>query len=230
MSSPVLHRTRSFAKDAAQLIVEAARAALEQRGLFRLGLAGGNTPKIVHQELVQIGATLPWDKVLITFGDERCVPPDHPDSNYRMARESLLTQVPIAEKNVFRIRGEIDPAIAAAECEEQLDAVALNQGESIYTHDLLLLGMGEDGHTASLFPSSPALDESVRRVIPTIGPKPPPQRITFTYPLINASRSILFLVNDPTKEPVVEAVLRGEFPAGKVRPSHGQVTWLLGER
>jgi 6-phosphogluconolactonase len=230
MSSPVIHRTPFFAKVAAQLIVDAARSALSERGVFRLGLAGGNTPKIVHQELVRIGVDLPWDKVVITFGDERCVPPDHADSNYRMGRESLLDHVPVLESNVLRIRGELDPALAASECEEQLNRLAQQRGESIYSHDLLMLGLGEDGHTASLFPGSPALDESSRMVIPTLGPKPPPQRITFTYPLLNASRAVLFLVNDPAKEPVVQAVLQGEFPAGRVRPVHGTVSWVLGER
>jgi 6-phosphogluconolactonase len=229
MNSPTLHRTRSFASDAAQWILKSAKEAVAARGLFRLGLAGGNTPKAVYQQLAQLGDALPWERLQITFGDERCVPPDHADSNFRMARESLLSQVPIPEGNIFRIRGEIDPAQAAAEYAQRLAAVATRMGEPTYRHDLLLLGLGEDGHTASLFPGSPALEESEQTVIPTVGPKPPPQRITFTYHLINASRLIVFLVNDPAKEPVVQAVLRGEHPAGKVHPNDGQVSWVLGE-
>jgi 6-phosphogluconolactonase len=130
--------------------------------------------------------------------------------------------------NVFQIQGEIDPNEAATQCEAQLAAVAKRMGESIYRHDLLLLGLGEDGHTASLFPGSPALEETQRLVIPTTGPKPPPQRITFTYPLLNASRKVAFLLNDPKKEPVLEAALRGEFPSGKVRPTDGEVIWVVG--
>jgi 6-phosphogluconolactonase len=146
-----------------------------------------------------------------------------------MASESLLALVPIPEGNVFRIRGEIDPEAAAQDCESRLRAVAGRMGEPIYAHDLMLLGMGPDGHTASLFPGSDALDEKLRWVVPTIGPKPPPQRITFTVPLLNASRTVIFLVNDASKETMIQEVIRGEFPAGKVRPEIGQVIWLIGQ-
>jgi 6-phosphogluconolactonase len=146
-----------------------------------------------------------------------------------MAREALLGRVALREDNVFRIRGEIDPETAAREYEERLQAVASRFGESRYVHDVLLLGMGEDGHTASLFPGSPALDESVRSVVPATGPKPPPQRVSFTFPLINAARLVIFLVNDPGKQPVVDAALKGEYPSGRVRPSAGRVVWILGD-
>ena len=225
---PRVQRTTQFNLDAAQLIIETGREAIANNGLFRLGLAGGNTPRAVYEQLSAHSDALPWDRVQITFGDERCVPPEDANSNYRMAKESLLSRVPIPEGNVFRIKGELSPEVAASEYEAKLSAVATRFGERVYAHDLLLLGLGEDGHTASLFPDSAALEETVRLVVPNIGPKPPPQRITFTYPLINAARFVLFLLKDPAKEPVLQAALQGQFPSGEVRPEAGKVLWLVG--
>lgn len=224
-----VQRTSSFIADAVALIVEAGQQAIARSGLFRLGLAGGNTPRAVYAALAQQAHSLPWDRVQITFGDERCVPPDHADSNYRMAYEALLSHVPIPEGNIFRIKGETPHEQAALECESKLAAVASRFAEERYEHDLLLLGLGEDGHTASLFPDSPALEETTRNVIPTTGPKPPPQRITFTFPLINASKLIVFLLNDPKKEAVLQGALRGEYPSGRVSPKNGRIIWLVGE-
>jgi len=222
-------RAPDFANDAARFIAEAAYSAIAEGGVFRLGLSGGNTPRPVHEALAEIG-DLPWEKIQITFGDERCVSPDDADSNYRMARESLLDRVRIPAGNVFRIRGEIDPEAAAQEYEAQLSAFAARFGEARYRHDLLILGLGGDGHTASLFPGSPALEEMARNVIPATGPKPPPQRITMTFPLINASRHVVFLINDAGKQPVIDEILAGSSsrPAGRVRPVEGKLTWLLG--
>ncbi len=224
--TPTHLRTQDFAREAAQFILTHARAAISERGLFRLALSGGNTPRAVHAQLVELGGELPWNRVQITFGDERCVPPEHADSNFRMAKESLLDLVPIPPGNVFRIRGEIDPAVAAREYEEQLAAVAARFGEPRYVHDLLLLGLGEDGHTASLFPGSPALDEMTRNVIPAIGPKPPPQRITMTFPLLNAARHVAFLVTGTGKLALISEILAGStaYPAGHV--CAGAVTWI----
>jgi 6-phosphogluconolactonase len=215
-----------FANDAARFILDAGRAAIEARGFFKLGLAGGETPRTIHAAMAQLGGDFPWEKTQITFGDERCVPPDDKDSNYRMAHESLLSVVPIPEGNIFRMRGEIDPTAAASEYEAKLAAVATRCGEVRYVHDLLLLGMGPDGHTASLFPGSPALGETVRNVIPATGPKPPPQRLTMTFPLINASRCVAFLVKDEGKASVVSEVQADDprYPASRVKAA----TWLLG--
>lgn len=218
-----IHLT-DFAADAARFTLDAGHAAIAERGLFRLGLAGGDTPRAIYAAMA--GADFPWAKVQITFGDERCVPPDDKDSNYRMARESLLSAVPIPEGNVFRMRGEIDPATAAAEYEAKLAAVAARFGEPRYVHDALLLGLGPDGHTASLFPGSPALEESTHDVLPVIGSKPPPQRLTMTFPLINAARRVVFLVKDSGKAAVVAEVQAGDprHPASRVKSA----TWLLG--
>ena len=221
-------RPADFAAEAAQFILRHARAAIAERGLFRLALSGGNTPRAVHAQLARLGADLAWNRVQITFGDERCVPPEHADSNFRMARETLLDVVPIPAGNVFRIRGEIDSTTAAQEYEDKLAAVATRFGEPRYVHDLVLLGLGEDGHTASLFPGSPALDETVRSVIPATGPKPPPQRITMTFPLLNAARHVCFLVTGADKHALVEEITSGStaYPAGRVHAA--AVTWIVG--
>jgi len=226
--SKILH-SQNFAADAARLILEHARSAIAGRGLFRLGLTGGRSPAAVNAALVATAGDLPWSKVQFTFGDERCVPPDHEDSNYRLAHQSLFAPAGVPEGNVFRMRGEIDPETAAREYEAKLAAVSARLGEKRYAHDLLLLGLGEDGHIASLFPGIPALDESERLVVPVIGPKPPPQRLTMTYPLINAARHILFFVPDPAKAAIVDGAIKGDarYPASQVHGAE-QTTWLLG--
>ena len=140
-----------------------------------------------------------------------------------MAKESFLDLRAIPAGNIFRMRGEIDPNRAASEYEEHLAAVAGRCGEAIYVHDLILLGMGPDGHTASLFPALPRSKKRSRLVIPVIGPKPPPQRITMTFPLLNAARNVCFLVNDGAKLPLVEQIMGGDFsyPAARVQPTGG---------
>ncbi|MDQ6809679.1 MAG: 6-phosphogluconolactonase [Verrucomicrobiota bacterium] len=223
-------RTENFVGDAAEFILQQARLALAERGEFRIALSGGNTPRPVYAELARIGRELPWEHVRITFGDERCVPPDDAQSNYRMARESLLIPGAVPESSVARMRGEIDPQLAAQEYQDQLDVLAAQNGEMIYRHDLLLLGLGDDGHTASLFPGTAALEETARRVVANFAPKLDSWRITFTYPLINAARHVLFLINSAKQGALVEAVLGGdmEYPSARVDPGAGQVTWIIG--
>ncbi len=223
-------RPENFSAEAARFILDEIRSAIAARGFCRLALSGGRTPREVHAEMLKQAGALPWERVQITFGDERCVPPEHPESNFRMARETLIEPAGIPSGNVFRIRGEIDPEDAAREYEARLGAVAARLGEARYVHDLLLLGLGEDGHTVSLFPGSPALAETARNVIPAIGPKPPPQRVTMTFPLINAARHVAFLVAGTEKLPLVEEILAGgsALPAAQVRPVHGALTWIAG--
>jgi 6-phosphogluconolactonase len=215
-----------YAARAAALIEEEIRNALAARGACRLALAGGETPRAIYAAL---GTDLPWEKVWITFGDERCVPPDDQDSNYRMAREALLDRVPAA--HVLRIRGELSQEAAAAEYEQRLATEAARTGEAHYVHDLVLLGMGEDGHTASLFPGMETLQETVRSVAPAFGPKPPPQRVTMTLPLLNAARKVFFLAKGAGKAAILRRVLRGDaaFPSALVKPIHGEVAWLVTE-
>jgi 6-phosphogluconolactonase len=229
-SQPAVVRVNDFATEAADFVMEHMRAAIAARGLFRFGLAGGNTPRVVYENLAG-RADIPWSQVQITFADERCVGLDDKDSNYNMANVAMLSKVPIPEGNVFRMRGEIDPAEAAAEYEAKLAAVAARFGEERYRHDLILLGMGEDGHTASLFPGSPGLNEMTKNVVPNTGPKPPPQRLTFTFPLLNAARQICFLVTPKGKEQVLESAIAGDqqYPSARVRPVDGKVTWMIGK-
>jgi 6-phosphogluconolactonase len=226
--SRVLHAD-NFAQEAARYILVRARDAITTRGLFRLGLTGGRSPRAVNAALVALADDLPWQKVQFTFGDERCVPPEHEESNFRAAQESLFNPAAVPGGNIFRMRGEIDPATAAREYESRLTALAARFGEPRYAHDLLLLGVGEDGHIASLFPGSAALEETTRNIVPAIGPKPPPERLTMTFPLINAARHILFLVPDPAKRAVAEAAMAGDarYPAARVQ-GREQTTWLLG--
>ena len=224
-------RSQNFVHDAAEFILQHARAALAERDQFRIALSGGNTPRPVYSEFARIARDLPWDRVHFTFGDERCVPPDDPQSNFRMARESLFVLAAVPEKSIARMRGEIDPQLAAGEYQDALDLLATQRGEMIYRHDLILLGVGDDGHTASLFPGTPALDEMVRGVVANFVPKFDAWRITFTYPLINQARHICFLANANKNLSLLEQVLQGDqqFPAARVAPANGDLTWILAE-
>jgi len=229
MTPEVLHST-SFVDDATRLILTAARESIAERGLFRIALSGGRTPAPIYRQWAATAGDLPWDRVQITFGDERCVPPDDEQSNYRMARESLLDFAPIPPGNIFRIQGEIPPEEAAADYEARLAQLASRFDEPRYRHDLLLLGMGPDGHTASLFPGTTALAEQTRNVVHNFVPKFDTYRITYAYPLINASRHVCFLLQGADKKPIVEQILAGhsDFPAARVSPADGRLTWLLG--
>jgi 6-phosphogluconolactonase len=228
---PKIVRTKNFAADAADFILERAREAIGERNEFRIALSGGNTPRPVYARLAAVANELPWDLVRFTFGDERCVPPDDPESNFRMARETLFVPAGIPEKSILRMRGEIDPQIAAQEYERQLDRIATGRGEPVYRHDLILLGLGDDGHTASLFPGTAALEEMTRRVMANFVPKLNAWRLTFTFPLINAVRHILFLVGASKNPALIERVLNGDpqLPAARVDPSASEVTWMIGE-
>ena len=147
-----------------------------------------------------------------------------------MARESLFSPADVPEKSVMRMRGEIDPQIAAEDYQDHLDLLATQRGEHIYQHDLILLGLGDDGHTASLFPDTPALAEITQRVIANFVPKLNAWRLTFTFPLLNHARQICFLVNKPQQADLIERVLAGDprFPASRVNPITGNLTWIIG--
>jgi 6-phosphogluconolactonase len=190
-----------LARVSAQWIADRLRDALaidEKRA--SLALAGGTTPREVYEALTR--ESLPWEKVHIFFGDERCVPPDHPDSNYRMVKESLLDRVPILPENVHRPRAEMsDRAGAARAYEEELPDIL----------DVMVLGIGEDGHTASLFPSSSVLSEDTRRYVPVTGPKPPPERLTVTPVVIAAASSLIVLAKGEGKAAAVARALEGDW-------------------
>ena len=230
-AAPTVIRTKNFIADAAALILERAGKAIAERNKFRIALSGGNTPAPVYARIAAEARDFPWKRVRFTFGDERCVPPDEPQSNFRMARENLFVPAGVPEKSIMRMRGEIDPPTAAQEYEDRLNAIATNSGESIYQHDLILLGLGDDGHTASLFPGTAALDEKTRRVVANFVPKLNAWRLTFTFRLINHARHILFLVGASKSPRLIERVLARDqqFPAARVNPSIGDVTWMIAE-
>ena len=175
--------------------------AIAERGSCALGLAGGRTPEPVYGELAA-GSSIDWTKVRVFFGDERAVPPDHPDSNYLMVHLALLSRVPIPSGNVHRMEAErADREAAAREYERSLPPQL----------DVLLLGMGRDGHTASLFPGSAALDERHRLVLPVLGSKPPAERLTITPPVIEAARKVAVIATGEDKALMVARAIEGPF-------------------
>ncbi len=219
---------QALASLAAAEIARCATRAAGTRGLAAVALAGGNTPIRTYRRLAEPEEHegVPWEKVLFFFGVERCVPPDHADSNARMVREALLARLPIPAANVFRMAGEHpDPERAAAAYEAELRQ-ELGPAPRL---DLAILGMGADGHVASLFPGSPALEERQRLVCVTAGGPPQHRRLSLTLAALCASRSVLFLVSGAEKAATVAEVLAGrrpELPASRVRPE-GEVHWLL---
>lgn len=226
MEANVVH-SQNFVADATAWIAGRILARQEGGGVFRLSLCGGSTPAPVYRALSSWPG-IDWERVLLTFGDERPVGPEDPQSNYRMARESLLEPAGVRGSNVLRILGELPPEEAAERCEAHLRKLAKISGETCFVHDLVLLGMGDDGHTASLFPGTAALDERDRWVVANEVPQLDTWRITFTYPLIAAAREVLFLVNGAAKHARVREVLSGDpaFPASAV--AAGQVHWIVG--
>jgi 6-phosphogluconolactonase len=231
VASPKIVRTKNFVADAAAFILEQAHQAIAERNQFRIALSGGNTPAPVYARLATQRDGLPWDQIRFTFGDERCVSPDDSQSNYRMARENLFVPAAVPEESIMRMRGEIDPQVAARDYEQQLAAIAGQSSESVYRHDLILLGLGPDGHTASLFPGTAALEEMKRTVVANFVPKFDAWRLTFTFPLIDQARNILFLVGAAKSPELIESVLKGDrqYPAARVNPTAGEVTWIIGE-
>ena len=223
----------SLSHEAAQFIVRLANEATVSRGRFSIALSGGSTPKVLYG----LFATEPylgqinWPSVEIFWSDERCVPPDDAESNYAMAKEVLLSKIPIQPHQVHRMPAEKPDRDAAAQ-EYSLEMQRVFGTNGVPAFDLIQLGMGPEGHTASLFPHQPSLHEQQRLVIPVSVPKPPPLRLTFTPPILNAPRHVLFLVTGSEKADAVQAVLEGsyqpdEYPAQIVRPTNGEVTWML---
>src|SRR5579859_627873 len=219
---------------AAEEVVRSAEEAVAARGRFTIALSGGSTPKNLFTLLAtNARSTLPWDRMFFFWGDERHVPPTDPDSNYRMADEAMLSKIPVAAGNVFRIPTENPDASAAAEAYEQTLRRFFQLGPGAFPQfDLILLGMGPDGHTASLFPSTVALQEKSRLVVANWVEKLKASRITLTLPVLNAARCIAFLVSGTDKADALKAVLEGDasgeqYPSKLVRPSDGRLIWLV---
>ena len=219
---------------AAAEVVQLANAAVAQRGRFTIALSGGSTPKSLFNLLATNARTmLPWDKMFFFWGDERHVPPDSVESNFRMANEAMLSKVPIAAGNIFRVLAENPDADAAAsQYEDTLRKFFSVQPGDLPRFDLILLGMGPDGHTASLFPNTAALEEKSRLVVANWVEKFKTSRLTFTLPLLNAARCVAFLVSGMDKASALHEVLEGDapgrqYPSKLVRPSDGKLVWFV---
>lgn len=239
MALQVYADPQTTARAAAVEIVRVAEVAQTTRGHFTIALAGGSTPRAVY-ELLASDEFLPridWSTVYVFFGDERCVPPDHADSNYRTARLALLDYVPIPIDHIYRMHGEMQPEQAASAYEGRLRTffeTRLDNAPLAARFDLVLLGMGDDGHTASLFPGTPALGELSHWVAAQYVEKLDAWRLTLTPPALNAAEEVLFLVTGAAKAPALAAVLEGprdpqRYPAQLVQPASGNLTWFVDE-
>ncbi len=238
MSSSVEIRTLNTPQElfevGAELVAHAAKEATDDRGRFTIALSGGSTPRNLYNLLATNARTsLPWDRMFFFFGDERHVPPTDKDSNFRMANEAMLSKLPIPEGNIFRVPAENPDAAAAAEAYEQSlrKFFALEPGQ-LPVFDLILLGLGPDGHTASLFPGTAALQQKSRLVVANRVEKFDTFRITFTLPVLNAARTVAFLVSGTDKAPALQAVLQSDYPgeqypAKLVHPANGKLIWLV---
>jgi 6-phosphogluconolactonase len=228
----------AVAKAAAQLFTTAVVKAVASRGLARIAISGGTTPKVMFELLANAAEPfvkqIPWDKLDLYWVDERCVPPDHAESNYRMTREALLSKVPLPAEHIHRMEGELDPEVAAARYESTIRNTFKLEGAETPTFDLVLLGMGDDGHTASLFPHTEALNDLSHIAIANHVPQKDTWRITLTWPVINQGREVAFLIEGAGKAQVLHDVFLGPyqpetFPSQIIRPASGHLTLLLDE-
>ena len=228
----VLPSAAALADATAARFVAAAEDAIASRGQFIVALSGGSTPRDTYRQLATeaLVSRVMWSRVQVLWGDERCVPPDHMESNYRMARDTLLDRVPVPAGNVHRILGEDAPTSAAEAYEATLRALLRTPAGARI--DLVLLGLGEDGHTASLFPGSAAVHEQTRWVLAARASAASMWRITLTPAVINAAAEVLFLVSGGAKAAILRRVLEGprrpqELPAQAIAPSNGRVRWYV---
>lgn len=219
------------AREAAQRLTNLALEAVESRGRFSVALSGGSTPGALYKLLAEdpYRGQIPWQGVHLFWGDERCVPPDDQCSNYWLVSETLIAHVPIPSENVHRVHGELGPEVAARSYARALRDYFCGPRTRF---DLVLLGLGGDGHTASLFPESDALREKERlaAAVEAHYQDRPAHRVTLSLPAINSARQVLFLVTGSAKAGILQAVLEGPdrgLPAQRIRPTAGQLTWLL---
>jgi 6-phosphogluconolactonase len=226
-----------LAEEAARIFAERAADAIAARGVFRVALSGGSTPRALYRRLAapiaSVSNPIDWTRVHLFFGDERHVPPDHADSNYRMVKEALLSHAPIPDANVHRIRAEVPDAPDAAEAYAQDIRMAFRLPAGEWPRfDLVLLGMGPDGHTASLFPDTPVLHERSRIAAAVWVVAMQTWRITLTPPVLNHASTVLFLVSGADKAETLHAVLDGpsdpdRLPSQLIAPTDGSVHWLV---
>jgi len=221
---------------AAERFTRLAREAVRERGLFAALLSGGRTPRTLYSLLGSdmFAEAIEWQAVHLFWGDERCVGPGSPRSNYAMVREALLSRIEIPDRNVHRILGELDPAQAAREYEDEIRKILAGAGRTP-VFDLVLLGLGTDGHTLSLFPGSAALEETRRMVVADTAPDGE-QRVTVTLPVVNNARNVVFMVSGAEKAGILKDLVSGvedgragALPASLVRPAETDVVWLVDE-
>ncbi len=235
----ILPDATAIARRGAEIFVQAANEAVAKSDSFTVALAGGSTPKALYSLLAddpELRAQLPWEKIHFFFGDERHVPPDHPDSNFRMANESLFSKALVKASRITRIKGEYaDTEKAALEYEQALRTYFIIERGGLPRFDLVLLGMGDEGHTLSLFPGTKALHAPPDRLAVRnwIG-KFLTERITLTAPVVNQANQVLFLVTRADKAPALKAVLEGPYepeqlPAQLIQPAHGKLLWLVDQ-
>jgi len=218
----------------AEHVVRSARDAVDAKGTFSIALSGGSTPRLLYGILAsaKMAGQVPWEATQVFWSDERCVPPDHEDSNFRMAQETLLSAVPVPAANIHPMRGDEVPEAAAVDYQDELQAT-LGPDAVI---DLVLLGMGPDGHAASLFPDTAALRETTRKVVANFVPSLGSWRLTLTLPMLSGSGEVLFLAAGREKAQMVAKALDGDPasqgtpPAGRVQPVSGKLFWVLDEQ
>ena len=238
VSYQVFPSAAEMAAASARLFASRVEHAVNNRGIARMAISGGSTPQAAFKLLADPNgpflSTVPWDKIQLFWVDERCVPPDHPESNYGACHDLLLTKVPIPEANVFRMEGELDPEEAASRYESTLRNTLRLEGAESPAFDLVWLGMGPDGHTASLFPHTEGLNEFGRLVIANHVPQKDTWRITLTAPVINQGTEVAFGIAGADKADVLAKVLTGprdpdEYPSQLIRPANGKLLFLLDE-
>jgi len=224
------------AEAAATFVLEVGKEAVRTNGRFFIALSGGTTPETLYRSLTSPSFVdrFDWSRTTFFFSDERCVPPDDPRSNYALADKTLFTPLRIAPSQIYRMAGECrDPQVAAPEYEQQLRLATKTSPSAQPSLDLILLGLGEDGHTASLFPGAPVLRDHQRVIAMTQSPKGPPTRLTMTLGVINRASVILFLVAGASKAGVVRSILdpkteaERQLPASLVEPEEGRLIWFL---
>jgi 6-phosphogluconolactonase len=232
----IADNVHDWAQDAAAFIVSIGERAIRSNGRFIVALSGGSTPKTLYQVLAtpEWKARLDWSRIFFLFGDERCIPPDHPDSNFKMAHTALFQPLNIHPNHICRMKGEYEnPTAAAQEYEETIRRLTDSPPPNVPLLDLVLLGLGDDGHTASLFPGTAALQEDNRIVTVGHAPIGIRSRLTLTLGVLNHAAVVLFLVTGPGKAHMVHRVLEPEseadrsLPAARILPGSGQLIWML---
>lgn len=229
----IIKRTAfQIAMQAAELFAETAVEAVKKSGQFSVAVSGGDTPRLFFHLLTKnpFHSRIPWEKTDIFWVDERCVPVNHPASNFGTARVGFLDLLPLPKQRIHPMPGELMPEQGAQVYEKELICFFELKNGNLPAFDLIFLGMGKDGHTASIFPGQPSLDEKNKLVLPVMGGEPNVDRLTLTLPVLNNAGKVVFIVTALSKERTIRKVLAGDpcdLPAVKVNPVHGELIWMI---